>query len=309
MTHGVDNAIAIMGATATGKSELAIRLAEKYDGEVISMDSRQAYRGLDIGTGKISAEDQARVPHHLIDVLDPHEPNTAGKHMERALGAWAEIRGRGRVAIFAGGTGLYFRALFRGLIDVQISDDDLVAQRNELSTAPTWMLYEELERVDPERAAELSPRDRVRIQRSIEIYRCTGSSFTDHVARQNHQRRFAGLKLVLSMPREKLRDRIAERTRELYARGWCREVRELLAGGVAPDAPAMNSLGYDLIAQTIRRGEDPLQTIDAVITVTQQYAKRQETFFRSVRDAVWIDVSRPGWDREIDRRVRIELGL
>ncbi len=309
MTRTTHNAIAIMGATATGKSDLAIRLAEKYDGEVISMDSRQVYRSLNIGTGKITPEDQRRVPHHLIDILDPHEKNTAGVHLERALEAQAGIHLRGRVAIFAGGTGLYFRVLFRGLIDLRIPKRELAEIRKELSEMSTDELLVELERVDPQRAAVLSRRDRVRIQRALEIHRGAGSSYTDLVERQSRARQFEGPKIVLSMPRAELRDRIAQRTRELYARGWCREVEGLLAGGVAADAPAMNSLGYQLIARAIQHGEDPARTVDAVITVTQQYAKRQETFFRSERDAVWVDVTKAGAEATIDREVRAGLGL
>jgi len=144
MTLPSQNAIAIMGATATGKSELAIRLAERYNGEVISMDSRQVYRGLDIGTGKISPEDQRRVPHHLIDILDPHETSTVGGHLERALTARDEIRARGRIVIYAGGTGLYFRALFRGLVDFGISSEQLQGLRRELTGVETAELLNEL---------------------------------------------------------------------------------------------------------------------------------------------------------------------
>jgi tRNA dimethylallyltransferase len=309
MTHQSENDIAIMGATATGKSELAIRIAEKYDGEVISMDSRQVYRGLNIGTGKISLADQRRVPHHLIDILDPREQHTAAAHLKRALEARDEIRARGRMAIYAGGTGLYFRVLFRGLMDLEIPEDQLVAVRRALADKPTEDLLRELEEVDPQRAAGLAPRDRVRIQRGLEIYRCTGRTYTDHVTRQKEPRHFNGLKIVLSMPRPRLRDRIARRTGEMYAEGWGEEVRGLLERGVPRHAPAMASLGYDVIAEAIERGKDPTSTLEAVIAVTQQYAKRQETFFRSEEQAQWFDVTRPETAQAIDRQVRTAGGL
>ncbi|UCH83819.1 MAG: tRNA (adenosine(37)-N6)-dimethylallyltransferase MiaA [Candidatus Latescibacterota bacterium] len=303
------HAIAIMGATATGKSELAIRLAETYGGEVISMDSRQVYRGLDIGTGKISPEDQRRVPHHLIDVLDPHEVCTAGSHLRRAVAARDEIAARGRLVIYAGGTGLYFRVLFRGLIDTNIADEELDGVRQSLADTPTEELFGELQLVDPERASELSPRDRVRIQRAVEIYRCTGQTYSDHVKHRHRNPEFDGLKIVLSMPRDRLRERIRERTRELYEAGWVEEVRRLLAAGVTINAPAMDSLGYDLIAGAIERGEDPGATFDDVVMLTQQYAKRQETFFRSESDAVWFDMTDAQTMTKIDGLVRACLGL
>jgi tRNA dimethylallyltransferase len=309
MVQQSDNAIAIMGATATGKSELAIRLAEKYNGEVVSMDSRQVYRGLDIGTGKISAADQRRVPHHLIDVLDPTETWTTARHLQSALEARDKIRSRGHVVIYAGGTGLYFRVLFRGLMELEIPDEQLAGVRRAMSAVPTDELLEELRRVDPDRAQALSPRDRVRIQRGLEIYRCTGRTYTDHVAQQNASHNFDGLKIVLSMPRDLLRNRIAQRTRQLYSEGWGGEVRGLLESGISCDAPGMNSLGYDTIADAIRQGKPPESTIETVVTVTQQYAKRQETFFRSEADALWIDVSRPDAEEEIRQRVRAHLGL
>ena len=165
MTHDPGNGIAIMGATATGKSEVAIRLAERFNGEIISMDSRQVYRGLDIGTAKVSRHDRSRVPHHLIDILDPEDRNSAGKHLALVREMSTAIAGRGKVIILAGGTGLYFRALFEGLIDAGIPEEELTSIRAELSSKSTNDLRAELERVDPERANQLSANDRIRIAR------------------------------------------------------------------------------------------------------------------------------------------------
>lgn len=301
--------VAIMGATGTGKSDLAIELAERFGGHIISMDSRQIYRGFDIGTAKVSSEDRARVVHHLVDVLDPTERYSAGLHCERAKTLAGSINARGDVAWLVGGTGFYFRALYEGLIDVPARPDALARVRPELEARDTEDLYDELVEVDAVRAGEVSPNDRVRILRALEIYRTTGVPPSAHSARQPEPAPWDGPRFVLTMPREALRDHIAGRTRQLYAAGWVEEVRGLLADGVPPDAPAMNSLGYRVIAEAIRAGKDPAATVDAVITQTRQYAKRQETFFRGIPEAQWVDVTAPGWRNGVVTAVRQWRGL
>jgi len=282
-----------MGATATGKSDLAVSLAEEFGGEIISMDSRQLYRGLDIGTGKMSLADRRRVRHHLVDVLEPNETSSAGAHLARADEAWADIAARGKTSFFVGGTGLYFRVLFRGIIEAPVSGAEQKRIREELSSRSTAELHDYLAAIDPERAEALSPSDRVRIVRAIEIHELTGRPHSDLIASESGRRDWRGLKIVLTLPRELLRRRIAERTRQMFEAGWIDEVRSLLARGVGVDAPAMGSLGYAVIAQAILEGKDAHATLPAVVTLTQQYAKRQETFFRSESDARWIDMSKP----------------
>jgi tRNA dimethylallyltransferase len=295
MTSPVKKCIAVMGATATGKSALGVLLSRRFDGEVISMDSRQVYRGMDIGTGKVTSEERAGVPHHLLDVLDPGETGSAGRHAEFARTAVDDIAARNRVPILVGGTGLYFDAVFRPLIDVSIAPDRLDAIRAGFTARDTMDLYGELRGIDPARARELSPNDRMRITRALEIYRATGVTMSEHLARQSHDAGEEGgrafLKLVLTMPREALRRRIDERTRSMYAAGWVEEVERLLEGGCRPDDAGMQSLGYEEIAEALRSGSDAEATADAVVTCTQQYAKRQETFFRKEKDAVWLDVT------------------
>lgn len=302
-------AVAIMGATATGKSDLAVGLAEEFGGEIVSMDSRQLYRGFDIGTGKMSLADRHRVPHHLVDVLEPDETASAGAHLARADEAWADIAARGRIAFFVGGTGLYFRVLFRGIIEAPARGDEQKKIREELSSKSTAELYDQLGAIDPERAAALSPGDRVRIARAIEIHSLTGRPHSELISSRSGGRDWRGLKIVLTLPREILRRRIAERTRGMFQAGWVDEVRALLARGTGIDAPAMGSLGYAVIARAILEGKDPLATLPEVVTLTQQYAKRQETFFRSESGARWIDMSTPSAATEARRLVAGFLAL
>ena len=286
-----------MGATATGKSRLAIHLAFEQGGEVISMDSRQVYRGFDIGTGKVTRDEQAMVPHHLIDVAEPSDVWSAGRHAAACEAAMRDIAARGKVAILAGGTGLYFRALFGGLVDVTIPANEVARIRATFEGVGTDELYRRLRSDDPARAAELSANDRVRITRALELFIYTGVPASELYARQpERETDIDYLKLVLSCPREMLRDRIAQRTQALFDAGWIEEVSRLLAAGIKEDSPAMNSLGYRTIASGLRAGKIPASLVDDVVTETQQYAKRQETFFRSERDAVWIDVSQVAWE-------------
>ncbi len=294
MSFSEAKSIAIMGATATGKSKLAIHLAERFGGQIVSMDSRQVYRGMDVGTAKVPHSERRGIPHYLIDILDPDEPNSAGVHATRAEAAICTISEQGALPILVGGTGLYLRALFYGLAELGLSGESLVHVRRELSRRKTPDLYEELRREDPKRAAEISPNDRIRITRALEVRMLTGKPISQHFAEQKRPTPWKGLKIVLTLPRAELRRRIALRTRHMFDTGWVDEVERLLGRGYAADAPGMKSLGYREIAEAITKGRDPFTTIDRVITITGQYAKRQETFFRAERDAQWHDVIERG---------------
>lgn len=283
--------IAIMGATATGKSDVALDLAVRLGGEIISMDSRQVYTGMDIGTAKVPRSIRRGVPHYLFDILAPDEPNSAGKHASLALEACREIQSRRKIPILVGGTGLYFRAVFVGLLDLQIPKEDLLAVREGFAVKETDELYEELRRCDPERADQLSPNDRVRITRSLEVTRISGRPISQLYREQKAVAPWEGVKIVLTAPREVLRQRIAERSRRMFQNGWPDEVRRLLKDGYGPDAPGMKSIGYGEIARAIQDGTNPLETLDKVITITRQYAKRQETFFRAEEDAIRVDIT------------------
>jgi len=312
MRHPSARCIAVMGATATGKSALGVRLAAEFDGEVVSMDSRQVYRGMDIGTGKITREEQGGVPHHLLDILDPAETGSAGRHAELARSAIEEIAEGGRVPILAGGTGLYFDAVFRPFIDLGVTSDRIVEIRAEFEGRSTRDLYGELSGVDPQRAGQLSANDRVRITRALEVFRATSVPMSDHFREQAvtpGEGAVGFLKLVLTMPRAALRERIDRRTRAMYDAGWIEEVKRLLDRGIGPDSPGMRSLGYEEIAAALASGSDAHATVGDVITRTQQYAKRQETYFRREADAVWLDVSDENYPSRANALVKAFLEL
>ncbi|HET6462226.1 MAG TPA: tRNA (adenosine(37)-N6)-dimethylallyltransferase MiaA, partial [Candidatus Krumholzibacteria bacterium] len=242
--------------------------------------------------GKVNTDARQRVPHHLLDYLDVNESGSTGRHITAAEAAMRDIASRGKTPFLVGGTGLYFRALFSGLVDVTIPREELEQIRATLEDRETRDLYDELVRRDPARASILSVNDRVRITRALELVMHTATPATELYARQKKAPGdIAYLKLVLSMPREVLRERIAERTRELFDAGWVEEVKALVAGGVSPNAPGMKSLGYADLADALVQREDPAEVFDRVVTITRQYGKRQETFFRSEKDAVWLDMT------------------
>ena len=254
-----------MGATATGKSELGIELAVKFGGEIVSMDSRQVYRGMDIGTGKVTARQMAIVPHHLIDILDPDRFNSAGAHADRTRRVMADITARGRTPFLVGGTGLYIQAVYSPIIDVSIPDDLLESIRASFEPVETSELYWRLKNVDPTRAAELSENDRVRITRALEVFEATGKRQSVHFELQSTDRRdYDFLKIVLTLPRDQLRERIARRTRIMFETGWVDEVRGLLCAAYGVDVPGMNSLGYQDIARALITGADPDTIVDVV---------------------------------------------
>ncbi len=286
--------VAILGATATGKSALAIELARRVGGEVVSMDSRQIYRGLEIGTGQVPVDARRGVAHHLMGIVDPTERWSAGRHAERAAACIREIASRRAHPILVGGTGLYFRALLDGLVDVRIPADVLERMRRAVRGVPTSRLRERLRALDPARADALSPNDRVRITRALELIEWTGRPVTElYAERTRAAGAVAARRFFLTMPRPRLRERIARRTRALFDAGWPDEVRRLLDAGVPADAPGMQSLGYPELAAALRAGRDPESTFDGIVQRTRAYAKRQETFFRGMPGREPVDASQP----------------
>jgi tRNA dimethylallyltransferase len=291
-------AIALMGPTASGKSALALEWAERIGGEIVSVDSALVYRGLDIGAAKPTANEQARVPHHLIDLRDPWQAYSAAEFAEDARDALRDITSRGKLPILAGGTGLYFHALLRGLAPMPGNDPALRADILHEAGERGWAaLHAELATVDPQAASRIHATDAQRIQRALEVWRSSGRPISDwqHDAR-TARLPWRVLKLVLA-PRDRatLHARIAERFDAMLAAGFLDEVRALralpqLAAHAAPlDLPALRAVGY-------RQAWEHLEGItsrdafrDRAIFATRQLAKRQWTWLRREFDARWFD--------------------
>jgi tRNA dimethylallyltransferase len=274
--------IAIVGPTASGKSALAMRVAERLGGEIVSADSRQVYRGMDIGTAKPTVEERALVPHHLIDVVDPGERYDVLRYQRDGRAALAEIRARGRVALVVGGTGLYVRALLDGLDLGSLPHDAAVRARLESEDPVT--LHERLRAIDPEAASRVDPRNRRRVVRYLEVATIAGGPVP-----RVRGASVAALRIGLRPPREVLIDRIERRVREMVAQGVLDEARALVARGVDPRLPSMSAHGYVHWAAHLR-GEVDLETATLhTARDVRAYSRRQMTWFRRDPTIRWFD--------------------
>jgi tRNA dimethylallyltransferase len=274
--------IGIVGPTASGKSALAMRVAERLGGEIVSADSRQVYRTMDIGTAKPSAEERARVRHHLIDVADPGERYDVLRYQRDARAALAEMRARGRAALVVGGTGLYVRALLDGLDLASLPHDPSLRMRLEADDPAT--LHDRLRAVDPDAAARVDPRNRRRLVRYLEVATIVGGP----VSRARGVS-IPALRIGLRPPREILVAAIERRVREMVSAGVLDETRVLVARGIDPRLPSMSAHGYVHWAAHLR-GEVDLETAIALTARdVRAYSRRQMTWFR--RDAAirWFD--------------------
>jgi tRNA dimethylallyltransferase len=279
---GVD-CVCITGATACGKTDLALALAERLPLEIVSMDSALVYRGLDIGTAKPSAAVRAAVPHHLIDLIEPTETYSAGRFARDAAALIAAIRSRGRLPLLVGGTLLYLRALRDGLSALPRADDATRAELDREAAAHGWaFLHERLQRVDPEAAARIASSDRQRIQRALEVHALTSRPITElqRAGAGGQRPRVLALALVPDS-RAELGMRIERRFDAMVAAGFVDEVRQLRArGDLTPDLPAMRAVGYRQLWRYLDGDVSWQDAREKAIIATRQYAKRQLTWLR-----------------------------
>lgn len=283
--------ICIFGATSSGKSELAVALAQHLDGEIVSTDSMQVYRGFDIGTGKIRLEERRGVPHHLLDICEATEHYSAGQFQCSADEAIKQIRSRKHVPILAGGTGLYFRAVLRGLAPTGPADTE-VRERLRLRAERKGIavMHRVLARLDPATADRLPEQDTQRILRALEYRIVTGRRMSDAIAESQPQtERYSAIKIGLSIDRKHLRERIDQRVDAMFESGWIDEVRGLLAKGIPENCQAMQAIGYREIIQYLRKEVALGEAKDAIKKATHQYAKRQDTWFGKEPDAHWLE--------------------
>jgi tRNA dimethylallyltransferase len=298
--------IVILGPTATGKSDVAVRLARRIGGSIISADSIQVYRGLDAGSCKPPLESRREIPHALIDVADPSEPFSAGRFARMATEAIEQARGAGRVPIVAGGTGLYLKALLEGIAPMPPRDDQV---RRELyaraaATRPEE-LHRELASLDPDAARRIGERDLQRTVRALEVLRLTGAPMSRHLELARFRPEVVpSLKVGLTMERAMLYRRVDERVEGIFDAGIVEEVRSLLASGVPESANALKALGYREVASHLRKEIDLARAVDLVKRNTRRYARRQIIWFRRVVNVRWFDAGALSPD-EIAARVAV----
>ena len=280
--------IAVVGPTAAGKSALALRLARAEGAEIVSCDSLQVYRGLDIGSAKPTADERRRVPHHLVDVVDPDQPFSAADYARLGRAALGAIRGRGALALVVGGTGLYLRALLHGLFEGPSRDQavrarlEAMAERHGEARLHRW-----LARVDPHAAARIAPADRVRVVRALEVFHKTGRPLSGHHLAgaeplPGHDVRVLGL----APAREALRAAVESRTERMLADGLVEETRRLVAR-YGPDLRPLGAIGYRQAAAVACGAVGVDEARRDIVKETMRYAKRQMTWFRHQEQVAW----------------------
>ena len=287
------NILVICGPTASGKTALAAELALRLDGEVVSPDSMQVYRGMDIGTAKPTRGEMRGVPHHMLDVADPRENYSVARYVAQAVPIVDGILARGKLPIVAGGTGLYLDNLVAGRQFAPFAPDSGLRERLQERVRAEGLpaLRAELERADPEAAGRIHPNDEKRTLRALEVYLATGKTITQHDRDSRAlPNRYTPLTIALNFgERPWLWERIDRRVDHMMAQGLEKEVRGLLASGISRECTAMQAIGYKEIAAAIAEGRPAAEGAEEVKLRSRQYAKRQLTWFRRNKQAYWFN--------------------
>ncbi|MCW8899490.1 MAG: tRNA (adenosine(37)-N6)-dimethylallyltransferase MiaA [Gammaproteobacteria bacterium] len=296
MSLSLPKAICLMGPTASGKTDLAIYLTEHFPVDIISVDSAMVYRGLDIGSAKPSAEELAKAPHRLIDVVDPLDIYSAAQFRNDALAEMVEITKAGRIPLLVGGTMMYFRALLLGLSELPAADDATRQKLEEQANEFGWeKMHQRLEQVDPEAAARIHPNDPQRIQRALEVYSVTGTAMSQLQKEQKGEPiPYQVLKLAL-LPSDRgvLHQRIEKRFKQMLENGLIDEVKTLQErGDLHEDLPAIRAVGYRQVWDYLNGRIDYNEMEERGVIATRQLAKRQFTWLRSEKDLMTYDSSR-----------------
>ncbi len=287
--------VIVTGPTASGKTELGIRLAEEFDGEIINADSMQVYRFLDIGTAKATPEQRARVPHHLLDIVKPNTVYSAGTYAQDAACAAEAILARGKRVFLVGGTGLYIRAFLYGLIDAGGADAHFrnrleEEHREAVQEGDSQRLHRRLKSVDPEAAARIHPNDLRRQIRALELAQRSHKSVS--TIRDEHgfaESRYRSLHLVIDPGVEELKLRIDLRCKQMIEQGLLQEVRKLYRAGYGPELRSMQGIGYRHMARVVEGTNVLTNVLLEMQRDTREFARRQRTWLRKVPDAIWMN--------------------
>ena len=285
--------LTIVGPTAVGKTSLAIEIAWHLKGEIISLDSRQIYSGMAIGTAQPTIEELAIIPHHLVAFRSPNQKITAGEFSELVAAVVEDIRSRGNQPILCGGAGLYYRAIAKGIFSASDSDLEIRARlEEEYATSGPDKLLRRLEQLDPVYAAQVHPNNRKRLIRALEIYEITGQAPSEHFDQQPDKKYpFNLFTVLLTRTMEDLEWRIKQRTVQMLSDGWIAETSRLLKYRRAGSFHAMDSIGYRQIMDYLEQKIDYSEMVDLIVLKTRQYAKRQLTWFRQESIDLELDLS------------------
>lgn len=279
--------ISIVGPTAVGKTELALELAELVDGEIVSLDAYQIYRGMDIGTAKASLQQRERVPHHLVDVLDIQELATVSDFSEWAATAIKQIHSNGKIAICVGGSGLYVQSVLE-VLDIPPTDLDVRAKYEKLLLEVGELeLHKQLQAIDPVAAEVISVANSRRVVRALEVNEVTGEPFPSQI-KQSPQR-YVDLRVGLGLDKSVLADRISSRVEEMFRLDWESEVATLVEQGLLQTPTAVKAIGYREVAAMLAGEASRAETVSSVVQATTRYAKRQMSWFRRDSKIQWFD--------------------
>jgi tRNA dimethylallyltransferase len=280
MQYHKQHLILIIGPTAVGKTELAMELAERLNGEIVSADSRLFYRGMDIGTAKPTREEQNRVPHHLIDIAEPDDILSLAVFQQKAREAIADIHTRNKIPFLVGGTGQYIRAVTEGWTPPEVTPDARL--RGELEKMKdkngVYWLYEKLRELDPGAADKIDPRNYRRTIRALEVILTTGRRFSEQ--RGQSESPYSPITIGLSRPRAELYERVDQRIEIMFARGFLEEVRNLLAKGYSPSLPSMSAIGYREGVRVINGEQSEEQAKAEMRRITRVFVRRQANWFK-----------------------------
>ncbi len=291
--------VVVTGPTASGKTPLAIEIAQRFGGEIVNADSMQVYRYMDVGTAKPSLEQRAQVPHHLLDVVTPDVPYSAGRYAEEARKAAAEIHARNKIVVLTGGTGLYIRAFLEGLLETGEADPELRAELNEQNRAAVeagdpLRLHRRLEKIDPEAADRIHPNDARRIIRALEIAGRIGEAVSSLRAEHaSGDRPYRTLHLALDPGREALIERIDRRCSEMIENGLLREARALRERGYGPELRPLRAIGYRHMTPVVDGSDTLANALEEMRRDTRRFARRQRTWLRKVADVRWYEPDPP----------------
>jgi len=289
--------LAVIGPTCVGKTSLSIRLAEAVGGEIISADSRQVYRGMDIGTAKATPEERARVPHHLLDIVDPDEPLSLAEFQEMACGAVDEVLGQGRIPLLVGGTGQYVMAVLEGWRVPRVPPDDDLRRRlyHQAEQEGAEALHARLQRLDPVAAERIDARNVRRVVRALEVCLLTGQPISEQQGKLPPPYRL--LILGLTLPRPGLYRRIDERVNRMLEAGLEGEVRRLVAQGYRFHLPAMSGVGYGQFAPYLAGEQNLEEVVQEIKRVTRRFVRQQATWFRATDPRIqWLDIAQDPFD-------------
>ena len=282
----------IMGPTASGKTDLAIKLVEQHPFEIISVDSALVYKGMDIGTAKPTAEELQQAPHRLIDFLDPAQSYSTAQFRKDALAAIAEIHQQNKIPLLVGGTMLYHRSLLYGISELPAADEAIRAQLDvQMQQMGKQYMHDRLAEIDPDSARKIHPNDPQRVQRALEVYQITGQTMSQlQQASQAQALPFENHKIVIApRSRELLRERIALRFQQMIEQGFIEEVQQLYQrGDLDLSMPSMRAVGYRQVWEYLEGKMSREEMIERAITITRQFAKRQMTWLRREQDGLWL---------------------